>query len=223
MLKYKMAKVGKRPRWMRTKPKKNRRRRGVKVLGGLQPIPQRQIVKMKYAQNINTSVANAYNYKFNLNSIYDPDFTGGGHQPYGHDQFQALYNRYRVISCSYVVTGYSGSTGICYGVLPGNEQITATTLAELRENPRARFITQYPGGSTTKLTGKVYLPSLMGRTKTQYMADDRYQSIFGASPQETAFLNVTGLDLSEAGASINWTITLTYTVEVFDVKPLAQS
>lgn len=199
------------------------RRRGVKVMGALQPIPQRQIVKMKYAQAINTSASNIYNYKFNLNSIFDPDYTGGGHQPYGHDQLAGLYNRYRVISCSYVITGYSGSTGICYGCMPANEPVTFTTLAELRENPRARYTTQYPGGSTTKLVGKIYMPSLVGRTKQQYLADDRYQAIFGASPQEQAILNVTGLDLAEVGATVNWTITLEYTVEVFDVKPLAQS
>jgi len=199
------------------------KRRGVRVMGNLNPIPQRQIVKMKYAQNINTAAAGVYNYKFNLNSIFDPDFTGSGHQPYGHDQLALLYNRYRVISCSYVITGYSGSTGICYGVMPANEPVTFGTLAELRENPRARHTTQYPGGSTTKLVGKVYLPSLVGRSKSQYMADDRYQAIFGQNPQEQAILNCTGLDLAEAGTTINWTITLEYTVEVFDVKPLGQS
>lgn len=200
-----------------------RRRGGVKVKSSLNPIPARQIVKMKYAQNINTSASNVYNYKFNLNSIFDPDFTGTGHQPYGHDQLATLYNRYRVIACSYVITAYSGSTGVAYGVLPANEAIMLTTVAELRENPRSRHTTQYPGGSTTKLKGKVYMPALVGRSKSQYMADDRYQAVFGANPQEQAILNCVGLDLSEAGASVNWTITLEYTVEVFDVKPLAQS
>lgn len=226
--KYKMARRGKMraPSKYRRRGRKmqmRRKRAGLRVLSGLNPIPARQIVKMKYADNINTAVGTAFNYKFNLNSIFDPNFTGTGHQPYGHDQLQALYNRYRVISCSYVITAYSGATGICYGVMPANEAVTFTTLAELRENPRARFITQYPGGSTTMLKGKVYIPSLVGRNKSQYMADDRYQAIFGASPQEQAVLNVTGLDLAEVGVSVNWTITLEYTVEVFDVKPLGQS
>lgn len=219
-----------RGKFMRRRPARRPRnrmrrfkRRGVKVLSGLSPIPARQIVKMKYAQNINTAAGTAYNYKFNLNSIFDPDFTGVGHNPYGYDQLALLYNRYRVISCSYVITGYSGATGIAYGVCPANEVLTFTTLAELRENPRSRHTTQYPGGSTTKLVGKIYMPSLVGRSKTQYMSDDRYQALFTANPQEQAILNCVGLDLSEVGASINWTITLEYTVEVFDVKPLAQS
>lgn len=219
--KSKVRKVGKRR--LGAAKRRWRMRNRVRVMGGLNPIPQRQIVKMKYAQNLNTAAGTAYNYKFNLNSIYDPDFTGTGHQPYGYDALETLYNRYRVISCSYAITGYSGTTGVCYGVVPANEAKTFTTLAELRENPRAKFTTQYPGGSTTMLKGKVYLPSLVGRSKLQYMSDDRYQAVFGANPQEQAILNVTGLDLSEAGASINWTITLEYTVELFDVKPLNQS
>lgn len=212
-------KIARRPRHKMRRFK----RRGVKVIGGLNPIPARQIVKMKYAQNVNTAVTTAYNWQFALNSIFDPDQTGGGHQPYGHDQLATLYNRYRVIACSYVITAYSGSTGICYGAMPANEVKSFGTLSELRENPRARYITQYPGGSTTKLVGKVYLPALMGRSKTQYMSDDRYQAVFGANPQEGAWLNLAGLDLAEVGSSINWTVTLEYTVEVFDVKPLAQS
>ncbi len=35
-------------------------------------------------------------YVFRLNSLYDPDLTGTGHQPYGFDQFAALYSRYKV-------------------------------------------------------------------------------------------------------------------------------
>jgi len=210
---------------IRRRPAKLRRnrRRGVKVMGGLNPIPSRQIVKMKYSQSVATLVTSAYNWQFNLNSIFDPDRTGTGHQPYGHDQLAALYNRYRVIACSYVVTAYSGSTGIKYGVVPQNEYVTYGTVAELSEQPRAQFKTQYPGGSFTSIRGKVYMPSLVGRNKAQYMADDRYQAIFGANPNEVASLNMCALDLAETGTTVNWTVTLEYTVECFDVKPLAQS
>lgn len=214
-------KFGRKPRRPRRMMRKVRR--GVKVLSALNPIPARQIVKMKYAQNFNTAVGTAYNWQMNLNSIFDPDATGGGHQPYGHDQLAVLYNRYRVISCSYVLTAYSGSTGICYGCMPANDIKTFGSVSELRENPRARFTTQYPGGSSTKIVGKVYLPAITGRSKNQYMSDDRYMAVFGASPQEQIVLNMAALDLAEAGTNINWTVTLEYTVECFDVRPLAQS
>jgi len=37
-------------------------------------------------------------YCFRANSLFDPDFTGGGHQPYGHDQLMEFYNYNRVKS-----------------------------------------------------------------------------------------------------------------------------
>jgi len=61
----------------------------------LQPIPQRYIATMKYSQTFLLSDVSP-GWTFNLNSIFDPDRTGTGHQPYGHDTFQTLYNRYRV-------------------------------------------------------------------------------------------------------------------------------
>jgi len=206
-------------RWRKAK----RGNRKVKVLSALNPIPGRQIVKMKYAEAFVTNVSNAYNYALNLNSIYDPNRTGTGHQPYGHDQLATLYNRYRVISCSYVIQAYSGAYPIRYAVLPANEVKSVGTIAEMVENPRSQYRLQIPGGSTTKLTGKVYIPALVGRSKSQYMADDRYQSTFGSSPSELAILNLCALANAEVGTDVNWTITLEYTVEVFDVNPLGQS
>lgn len=34
-----------------------------------------------------------------LNSIFDPDLSGVGHQPYGRDHFAGIYKYYRVLSC----------------------------------------------------------------------------------------------------------------------------
>lgn len=201
----------------------NKRKGGVKVLSSLQPFPSRQIVKMKYSDVFTTNSTNGWNYNFNLNSIFDPNRTGTGHQPYGHDQLAVLYNRYRVISCSYVLTAYSGAIPIRYACIPSNEVKLYTSVGELAENPRARFGMQIPNGSTTKLVGKVHIPSLTGRTKAQYMADDRYQAAFGSNPGELAILTCTALGLQENTTDVNWTVTLEYTVEVFDPNPIAQS
>lgn len=199
------------------------KRRGVKVMSALSPIPARQIVKMKYSTSFATAIGTSYNQRINLNSIFDPDQTGVGHQPYGTDQLAALYNRYRVISCSYVLTAFSAASGIRFGAVPANEYKTFTTVAELAENPRAQVRVQYPGATPQTIKGKVYMPALTGRGKTEYMSDDRYQAQFGANPQEVMALNCAALDLAEAGIGCNWTAILEYTVEVFDPHPLAQS
>lgn len=45
---------------------------------------------------------------FRLNSIYDPDQDGVGHQPAFHDQWADFYSKYRVLGCKYKITFRTG-------------------------------------------------------------------------------------------------------------------
>lgn len=202
-----------------------RRRRGYKTnsnLKSLNPISQRYICKMKYAETITTGLSGVL--QMSLNSIFDPNSTGVGHQPYGHDTLATLYNRYRVISCSYRIIANRNTDTLQVVAMPANEPVVYTTAAEYKENPRTRYATQAPNAEVKPISGKVYIPSLVGRTKAQYMADDRFQAQFGASPSEAAILNVGAFTGSDAIASnVPFNVELVYTVECFDVKNLAQS
>lgn len=210
---------GKRKQWKR-KPK---RRSTVLVNRALQPIAQRYIAKMKYSEVFSLSALSS-TFRFNLNSIWDPNRTGIGNQPYSRDTFETIYNRYRVIKCSWVITAYNANQGIRVAAILGNGDISPSGVSDIVTNPRCKFIVQYPGGNTNKLKGSVYLPSLMGRNKSQYMADDNYQAQMNASPSELAVLNIFGANLADAAVdSTNCQITLTYTVELFDIKNLSQS
>lgn len=190
----------------------------------LHPIPSRFITKMKYSDTVAvTTLANTF--AFNLNSVFDPNRTGVGHQPYGHDTLATLYNRYRVISCGWRVNLAlsTGGSPIQLACIPANEVLSITSINEMRENPRAKYILQQPGAPSVYLTGKSYIPSLVGRTKSQYMADDRYQAQVGASPSELAILNLCATDAFDAPIAVTMQVMLEYTVEWFDIKHLSQS
>lgn len=205
-----------------------RRKRGYKPnsnLRSLNPIPQHYLCKMKYSETFTTESSTG-NFQFNLNSIFDPNRTGIGHQPYGHDTMNILYNRYRVISCSWrIQQGQNAQSGvpINIAVMPANEVLIFSTVSEMRENPRSKYIVQNPGAPAVALTGKQYIPSLMGRTKIQYMSDDRYQAQMGSSPLEFAILNIATSTGGDSFTPATLQIVLEYTVEFFDVKHLAQS
>jgi len=208
--------------------KKRKYNKKVNVNRALAPFAQRYITKMKYCEAISISSTGPQVYKWNLNSVFDPNRSGVGHQPYGHDQLTPIYNRYRVISCSYVISGVdTAGRYIQIATLPANEEATISSLSvsEIRENPRARYITQAPNASLKMLKGYVNLPSLTGRNKAEYMADDRYSAAAGNSPQELMVLNVFAQDLADGLNTINTSLnlTLTYTVEWFDPKQLGQS
>lgn len=205
-------------RWKRLK-----RNRMTNVVRGLKPFASRYITKMKYSGAYTLNVGNNYSQIMNLNSVFDPDRTNVGHQPYGFDQLATIYQKYRVISCSYVINAYSGGSPIRFACLPCNEIPPINNLSEICENPRALFKLQYPQGSISTIKGRSYIPSLVGRTKAQYMADDRYQATISGNPAELALLFITGQTMSDASTDINLTVTLNYTVEWFDAHPIDQS
>lgn len=223
---------GKRKQWKR-KPRA-RKFPLTNVNRALQPLAQRYICKMKYAESFDIPIPMTGfvgTYRYNLNSIFDPNRTGVGHQPYGRDTLSTIYNRYRVISCHYKVCIsqlVASSEPLQLAVLPANEEVSIGLGAEARESPRAKYIVQAGNGAPIRmLTGKVSIPALVGRTKAQYMADDRYQATYDANPVEAAVLNIfvsllnDGQVVSER--PVKASIELVYTVESFDPKQLAQS
>lgn len=197
----------------------------VNVNRALAPVAQRYITKLKFAADVATGADGFV--RINLNSIWDPLRSGAPSpdQPYGRDQLAILYNRYRVISCGWRFATPNAGTPLQIAALPSNETYTTTAFADIRENPRAKYVTQHPTGNCYVMTGKTYLPSLVGRTKSQYMADDRYQASINSNPAELAVLNI-GVAVSNGqmvsnGQIIN--LLLEYTVEFFDVISLGPS
>lgn len=194
----------------------------------LQPVAQRYICKMKYSQTVTPDVNGRYS--FRLNSIFNPDNTqlpgvGNSHQPYGHDAMTLFYNRYRVISCGWRIQGIQSSTGIPIqlGAIPANDSVIFVNISELKENPRAKYMSITPGGPPQILRGKVSMPSLVGRSTAQYMADDRYQAQVGTNPLEAAILNILTNTVSDVATQFTFNILLEYTVELFDPKNQQQS
>lgn len=190
----------------------------------LQPLPQRYITKMKYSEVITTDAITGA-YAMNLNSVWDPNRTGVGHQPYSFDTLASLYNRYRVISCGYRLSvSPIDSTPITLTAIPANQVLVTSTASEVRENPRAKYVVQNVGAGVTVLQGKSYIPSLVGRTKAQYMADDRYQAPTTSNPNEEAILNIATFNPSnDLAFSRPVQVVMEYLVEFFDIKSLGQS
>lgn len=198
----------------------------------LTPFPSRFITTMKYAEAVQVSGIGVRSYTWNLNSLFDPNRTGLGHQPYGYDQLcgtvgLAPYNRYRVFKVDYVVSVLTDTYNNHYCILPSNNSPPPiSNVSEARENPRAQYAIQNVGGTVKKIVGSVYLPALTGKTKSQYMSDDSYQAVFNANPGELMTLNVYAQGVNDDESvpmthTIN--ILLKYHCEVYDPHNLDQS
>lgn len=163
-----------------------------------------------------------------LNSIFDPDLTGTGHQPYGYDQLAALYNRYRVLSCKWKVTFHAESLGFYICVVPSNGNLaTAVTNAAsftlAGESPRSVCKAQGTGASAITISSRIHLNNLNGVTRTEYLADDRFEAQIGANPSELIVLNICTYNPSGSSVAIDFMLEMVYYVDLHDPIFQAQS
>ena len=79
---------------------------------------------------------------FRLNSLYDPDLTGVGHQPAGFDQLMTLYKYYAVVAASAHVTFQNTDTSneaICITNV-SNTNASITDVQPVIENGRCNYM-----------------------------------------------------------------------------------
>lgn len=189
------------------------------------PIPPRSIVKMKYSHTFSSNGA-AIDHMFNLNSTFDPDRTGTGHQPYGRDTYFTLYNRYRVFAVQYHVTFMSATNFTGYGMLAWDNSAALITNAELWQETPKTMTKIYTATSPAVFSGHLRLPNIVGVTSTAYKGDERYQAVGGSDPSEFIILHVGMANLDNTAVSsgaVTARVQLTYHVEWFDQFSLGQS
>lgn len=195
------------------------------VSRGIRPLAQRFVTSMRYSQRF--VIATAFSglpkvYQFNLNAINDPDRTGVGHQPYGHDTFQGLYQRYRVFAVDYQVTSLPNNVNAgSFSVVPKNDDGSlAVDVGYVQEFPRSKSTFLSLQDHRT-LRGTISLPDLTGQTLAEYKGSDRYAAVFGNAPTEIMTLQVY-LTLPTT-ASVEFDVILNYHVELFDPLAAVQS
>jgi hypothetical protein len=187
------------------------------------PIPNRFKCSLKYADNYTSTTGGAnviYDYEFRLNSGFDPDLTGIGHQPLGWDQISALYARYIVTKCHYKVHVPYSSVAGTLGVAPINNAYAPTSVSQLAENKHSD--TRDLGLNRSVITGDIDLATLNGVSRQIYLGDDRFAALVGASPTEIMNLHVSFIS-ARAAMTNDWYVELIYDIEFFDPVALAQS
>lgn len=191
-------------------------------------IEPHRYVTLKYCQtNIRADLTTiASNQIFNCNSAFDPDRTGTGHQPYGFDSLAALYNRYRVLKFKYKITfGASSMTYHC-GVIPSNGLLNNTVIAQTSfedacELPFSNSGIVCVNGIPKTFRGTVNLNEIGGVTKTEFLADDRFESSVGSSPTEIVVLNCVSYNPNGATNTFQQMSVLEYEVDFHD--PITQA
>jgi len=182
------------------------------------PFPARVTVRLRYntSPTITVGTGVATNYVFAANSIFDPDVTGTGHQPYGHDTYATIYNQYQVKKATIVVTA-AGNTSCMFGVNISDQAAAYTDFDTIKERKGSKYAVMVSNGPTQTVVN-YFTSKFMGNQFQQ-------AATFGANPADLFYFNVwaTMPNITDAGADRDFNVAIVYDVEMWDLKPLAQS
>jgi len=97
------------------------------------------MVKMRYVEGIeiNASAGQIGYHYFRANSIFDPNYTGTGHQPLNFDMWSLLYNHYVVVGAK--CTAYfhddnnASSQGVLFGIGLTDDHISTSSPSLMME------------------------------------------------------------------------------------------
>jgi len=151
-------------RYGRTKRRRRRRRkRSSRVSKFKWSLPRTYAFRCKYSDQITWSgtPGAAQIYRFRTNSLFDPDFTGTGHQPTAVDEMARFYQRYAVVSAKIVVTFFpSEEAGSNYigGVYCSNndEPVTIPTPDDLQQARFSKNVAINSAGAATRTVVKTW-------------------------------------------------------------------
>lgn len=213
---------------------------GLSLLNSKSPFPMIMHTKHEYCQNFGLGNGGAGTFgntqTMRLNSLFDPDLTGVGHQPYGYDQMAALYNVYKVtrvqveltFTAMTVNTGYGCACGLMIQTPYDTSLALAANLpATVDERPNSQVI-YLPG---TGLQREVYqdweLHTLCGMTRAAFDADPTVSALVGVTPAVVPLLLIAIADQSGAlgvgGVVVTCATRFTYHVKWTDRVTVAQS
>lgn len=195
--------------------------------------PQRLYVKQRYVDNLTLASDNltgltGSDIPYRLNSLFDPYFNAGGHQPLAFDQITPLYQRYKVykVDVQVAVRGRAAGSGLPFvAVNVRNAASTYNlsglkTIAECMEQPTNTIL---DGTILQSWNQTIWMHEVEGRTYKEYMAEDSYGALCTTNPSLTPFLSLAcgSVDLQSCSAYV--TVAFVFHSIFYEPNPLNAS
>lgn len=161
--------------------------------------------------------------------MYDPDYTGLGHQPLWYDQVAPMWSKYRVYGIKYVLEAMNTNTNqLATMVVQHSSDIaelpeTGNAFSTLRERNNSRTYTLTSSqGRPIKVKGYMSTYRPFGMTKTDFIGDEDFEAAIANTPAKTAYLHTYFVTFNST-AIINLQVRLVYYVELFQRKNVSGS
>ncbi len=198
-------------------------------------------VRLRYCDRVQLTTAGSVNtatgYTFRLSSLYDPDYTGAGHQPYMFDQLTPIYNKYIVEKVEYKVRFRQVASSPITSLWCGYSLLTDTnaaasavgdTINEIRERSTALVSPLAAVNNAANFKtwqGAVVNRVLFGLTEAQYYGDQEdFGAAYNANPSRQCFLELFLVDPdSGSSTTVEADVEMVYHAKMYGYVAPSQS
>jgi len=217
--------------------------------------PQEMSTTLRYvvSENLTPGTDTAEGFTLRANGMFDPEYSLGGHQPRGFDQYMALYNRFTVTSCKISVTfAYRGYPGAPPGAVDGTgapvqqtedmgADVTAPpsviclvhkavslnttqTINQFQEHDRTKWVTITPIGEAKTVSTSLTCREFFG--KDFLVGSDGYTGTDSADPSNPVYFHIMAGkndDGADKAVQIQANCIMEYKCTFTEPKQLAES
>lgn len=176
--------------------------------------PATVVKSLRYSTDFSlTSTAGAVSsYVFRANDLYDPDYTGTGHQPMGFDQMMQFYNHFCVIKARIIVTFKNYSSVDCTACVRQDADLTPLTtidrILEFGGNVTTNLGNAGVFSSNQNLELGIDIPKLQGVSRKTITADPNLRGDASSSPTELTYFHVQIWDAAGNNQSVKCSVIL---------------
>ncbi len=198
------------------------------VVSTLAGFPQEYKTTLRYKEaiNLDPTAGQFKTYLYRANGLYDPNYTGTGHQPMGYDNLAAMYSHYCVTKSRMKLTQITAPANpVCFGVLVSDQNGSSGPWPAVTEqNPNIVQYLMPTQGSLSKLVVKKEW-DLLKMTGVRDGISSGYSSAVGADPSDTQYFIIflQALDQSTDVAAMWYVVEIEYEVTFTVRKEMVSS
>lgn len=166
---------------------------------------------------------------FKLNSLYDPDLTNLGHQPFGYDQLTPIYRKYSVQATTVDLEFFGSNSDdvVALFTVQSGQNTTALAASNVdaareRQSVMARNM-PINGENRWRHVETFPIHVVEGRPKQLTLIDDAYMAAVTSDPTNVVYLRMAAAATVNTGKAVNVNVILTFHCTMFARISMAQS
>lgn len=186
-----------------------------RVSEGFMPLfPVRTHKTLRYHTNVSvaTTAGAVATYIFRANDLFDPDFSGTGHQPMGFDQMMVFYNHFAVDRCRIIVNAANTAASSLHAGIRLDASSTPLTspdqILEFGGTTYDVLEAKNAYGSSKTFMLDVDIARIQGIPRKNIATDPSLRGDAGTSPTELTYFHLFVWDPLSSNGTVNFDVTL---------------